>query len=86
LLRDEDVPELRGEQRESIIAVLDRFRVAKSDARTKDRSCDAQVFENGLNRGLKRAHHEATPMSLIGSAPRRRESSVEEDSTRRVVD
>ena len=64
LLRDEDVPELRGEQRERIITVLDRFRVAKSDAGTKDRSCDAQVFENGLNRGLKRAHHEATPMSL----------------------
>jgi hypothetical protein len=66
LLRDEGVPELRGEQRERVIAVLDRFRVAKSDAGTKDRSCEAQAFENGLNRGLKRAHHEATPMSLIG--------------------
>ena len=36
-------------------------------------------------RAFGSANHHVT-MSLNGSAPRRRESSVEEDSTQRVVD
>jgi hypothetical protein len=37
-------------------------------------------------RVLRAAIGNVTPMSLIGSAPRRRGSLVEEDSTQRVVD